>query len=162
MWEIVGSPSQENTDAIRQVEDRIPAEDAAFIKRIEFFPGGSKDADFTAAGPGGAAYPWESDCVIVINSITNAGSRELLQGTLAHEIGHCIDWRDTQWEWHHWAPAPPLDALASELKDTFAEYFASGYAINHGYMRAQPTGATPCRRSRTRYARTFKAGRNRI
>jgi hypothetical protein len=140
MWTIVGSPSDAITDTIRQVEDKIPAEDAAIIQRIEFFPGSSRDTDFPI-GAGAAAFPWEG--LIVINAETNASSTKTLQGTLGHEIGHCIDWRDTTFEWHYWAPDPPLDALATELKDTFAEYFASGYAIKYGFMERDDDWRTP-------------------
>lgn len=134
MWQIPNPPSENHRRWIEEVHDKIGL-DSSVVARIEFFPGSVKDADFQANGYGGASYPWEDVPLIVINARTNAHSKQAVQGTLGHELGHCVDWRDTQWSWHHWENAG-LDALAIQMKDKFAEFFASGYAIRWQLMDA--------------------------
>ena len=95
MWQIPNPPSANHRRWIEEVHDKIGL-DSGVVARIEFFPGSAKDADFLAQGYGGAAYPWEDVPLIVINANTNAHSKQALQGTLGHELGHRVDWRDTQ------------------------------------------------------------------
>jgi hypothetical protein len=141
MWQIPNPPSANHRQWIEEVHDKI-GPDSGVVARIEFFPGSAKDADFLANSFGGAAYPWEDVPLIVINANTNAHSKQAVQGTLGHELGHCVDWRDTHWSWHHWENEG-LDALSIQMKDKFAEFFASGYAIRWQFMDAMEDWRKP-------------------
>ena len=137
MWDVPNPPNPTVVQWIQQIEATIPPADAAVIRRIEFSPGSRKDPQ--VGGNGGTAFPWEEEGLIVINH-TNAQDLQVFRGTVAHEVGHYIDWRDTGWLWHIWPGDllwpndAQLDAVAHTIMEQAAEFFASGYAVQYGFM----------------------------